>query len=491
MSNVTPLRPVPGIGEAAFAALQQLVNHEAEQALLGAILLDNRAYEAVCDSLSFDDFAHPLHGQIYATIGSILAGGGIANPVTLQSYFAQEQAAAFGGNPGGYLAKLLLNAVTVVGAPFYAKTIRGLARRRQLIEAVDAILVDAALVDVDREVEAVLDDAQQRLHDIGENTAGGKPQPLSAIMPRTIQAIEAAYKRAIDGGSGAIVVDTGLAAVDRIMRGMGAGDLVVLAGRPAMGKTAAAGTIAVNAAAIGKVTAFFSLEMTAEQLAMRWVAGRTGIPTDKQRHGELDGLVDWPTLHEANDYISRLPIHIDDQPRLSVGQIRQRARRIRRRHGLDLVVIDHLQLMRQGGRQESRRTEIGDVTSSLKALAKELGVPILLLSQLNRALENRDDKRPTMADLKESGDIEQDADIIVFVHRDHYYLDRAKPKRQLRQSEESHASEINAWQDLCDHAKGKADLIVAKNRQGRIGPARVAWDAQRQRFEDLWSDGVR
>jgi replicative DNA helicase len=485
MSNVTPLRPAPGIGEAAFAALQQLVNHEAEQALLGAILLNNRAYDAVCDSLSFDDFAHPLHGQIYATIGSILAGGGIANPITLQPYFAQEQQAAFGGNPGGYLANLALNAVTVIGAPFYAKAIRGLARRRQLIQAADAILADAALVDAEREVEAVLDDAEQRLHDIGENTLAGKPQPLSAIMPRTIEAIEAAYKRAKDGGSGAIVVDTGLAAVDRIIRGMSAGDLVVLAGRPAMGKTAAAGTIAVNVAAIGKVTAFFSLEMTAEQLAMRWVAGRTGIPTDKQRHGELDGLVDWPSLHEANEYISRLPIHIDDQPRLSVGQIRQRARRIRRRHGLDLVVVDHLQLMRQGGRQESRRTEIGDVTSSLKALAKELGVPILLLSQLNRALENRDDKRPTMADLKESGDIEQDADIIVFVHRDAYYLERAEPKRRPRQTDEAFDSELRDWHERCDEARGKADLIIAKNRQGRTGFAVCAFDAKRQRFETL------
>jgi replicative DNA helicase len=218
---------------------------------------------------------------------------------------------------------------------------------------------------------------------------------------------------------------------------------------------------------------------------MRWIAGRTGIATDKQRHGELDGLVDWPNLVEANGYISRLPIHVDDQPRLAVGQIRQRARRIRRQHGLDLVVIDHLQLMRQGGRQESRRTEIGDITSSLKALAKELGVPILLVSQLNRALENRDDKRPTMADLKESGDIEQDADIIIFVHRDAYYLERAEPKRRPHQTDEAYASETNDWHERCDNARGKADLIVAKNRQGRTGFAVCSFDAKRQRFETL------
>ena len=484
---ITPLR---GVSDAAFEAAKKLVNHEAEQALLGALLLNNRAYDAVCDVLAGEDFAHPLHGRIYSAIATFVAGGSEANAVTLHGYFADDADASFGGNPAGYLAQLDRCAVSVLNSYHYARNIRDLARRRRLVEAAQQIMDDAAAPDPERDADAVLDDAEQLLHDIAEPLATTGPQPLSAIMPRTLEAVEAAYKRAADGGSGALVIDTGLAALDGIMRGMAAGDLVVLAGRPAMGKTAAAGTIAVNAAAAGKTTAFFSLEMTAEQLAMRMIAGRTGIATDKQRHGELD-MVDWQRLHEANAYIARLPIHVDEQPRLGVGQIRQRARRIRRQHGLDLVVIDHLQLMRQGGRQESRRTEIGDITSSLKAIAKELQVPILLLSQLNRALENRDDKRPTMADLKESGDIEQDADVVVFVHRDEYYLERSKPKRHPRQTEESHYGEINAWQDLCDTAKGKADLIVAKNRQGRTGVARLAWDAERQRFEDLWSDDVR
>jgi replicative DNA helicase len=486
MTNVTPLHP-RGIDQAAHEALQLLVNHEAEQALLGAILLDNRAYDAVSDTLAFDDFAHPLHQRIYATIGSIMAGGGVAGAVTLHAYFAQEQ----DGCPAGYIAQLELCAVTILNAAFYAKTIRGLALRRQLIEATQTIVADATEVDAERDAEAVIDDAQQLLHDIGSTTAISRPQPLSTVITHTLQAIEAAYQRARDGTSGALVVDTGIIGLDKILRGMGAGDLVVLAGRPAMGKTAAAGTIAINAADQGKVTAFFSLEMTSEQLAMRWIAGRTGIATDRQRHGEIDGLADWPALIEARDYIARLPIHVDDRPRLSVAQIRQRARRIRRQHGLDLVVIDHLQLMRQGGRQESRRTEIGDVTSSLKALAKELGVPILLVSQLNRALENRDDKRPTMADLKESGDIEQDADIIIFVHRDEYYLDRDRPKRRPQQTEEAFASENAAWQDRFDDAEGKAELIVAKNRQGRTGRKHVAWDAQRQRFETLADYEIR
>jgi replicative DNA helicase len=479
------ITPLLGISDRAFEALKNLVNHEAEQALLGAILVNNRAYDA-CTGLAPDDFAHPLHGRIFATIRSLIAAGSVATPVTLRHYFSGEDA-AFGGNPGGYLHRLAASAVTIINSPHYAKTIIELSRRRRLVCAAEQIGNDAETPEPERDADTVLDDAEQLLCEIGETTQINKgPQPLSTIAPAALGAVEAAYQRAGSGGSGAIVVDTGLSRLDNIVRGMGAGDLVVLAGRPAMGKTALAITIAANAAALGKVILFFSLEMTAEQLVMRWVAGRTGIPTDKQRHGEIDG-VDFQNIFEANAVIACLPIHIDDQPRLSAGQVRQRARRIRRQHSLNLIIIDHLQLMRQQDRQESRRTEIGDITSSLKALAKELELPILLLSQLNRALEARDDKRPTMADLKESGDIEQDADVVVFVHRDAPYLERAEPRIRARQTEEEFDKERCEWLNRCEDARGIANLIVAKNRQGNTGTARVAFDALRQQFLNLWN----
>ena len=476
--------PLPGLSDAAFEALKNLVNHEAEQALLGAILVNNRAYDA-CEALGAEDFAHPLHGRIFAAAGSLIAAGNVATAVTLRHYFAGEDA-AFGGNPGGYIAQLAQSAVSILNSPSYAKTIRDLSRRRRLVYAAQQIINDAEAPAPERDADAVLDDAEQLLNDIGAETKiNAGPQALSAIAPRNLAAVESAYQRTKNGEPGAArVVDTGLIVLDKILRGMGAGDLVVLAGRPAMGKTAAAGTIAVNAAAQGRVVLFCSLEMTADQLALRWAAGRTGIATDKQRHGSDLVASDWLLLVEASAYLSSLPIHIDDQPRLSAGQLRQRALRIRRRHALDLIVIDHLQLMRQQARAESRRLEIGDITSSLKATAKELAVPILLLSQLNRALENRDDKRPGMSDLKESGDIEQDADVILFLHRDEYYLERGRPK-QINQSDEAYARAVNAWGERLEAAEGKADLIVAKNRHGRTGVATIAWDAKRQRFETL------
>lgn len=486
-NRVIPLRPSQdGMSQTAFEGLQRLVNNEAEQALLGAILVNNRAYDAVCDVLAFDDFAHPLHGQIYAAIGSVISGGGTASPVTLHQYFAGDEAIArFGG--GGYLAQLAASAVTIVNSPHYARLIRDLARRRRLVEAADAISRDAmACDDPEREIDAVLDDAEQSLWEISQNEGrAGTAQPLAIIADATLDQTEAAYKRSAGGQSGALVVNTGLADLDKIIAGLEGGDLVVLAGRPSMGKSACAGSVTINAATDGKRALVFSLEMTASQLAMRWFAARTEITTERQRHGKIDQLVDWPRLIEARDHLAKLPIHVDDQARLSVGQIRQRARRVRRRSGLDLIVVDHLQLIRQGGRHESRRTEIGDATGALKALAKELDVPILLLSQLSRALENREDKRPTLADLKESGDIEQDADIVIFLHRDHYYLERAEPKRRPRQTDESFTGDIADWKDRCGKAEGVASLIVAKNRMGRTGVATVAFEAERQRFSNL------
>ena len=223
---ITPLR---GVSDAAFEAAKKLVNHEAEQALLGALLLNNRAYDAVCDVLAGEDFAHPLHGRIYSAIATFVAGGSEANAVTLHGYFADDADASFGGNPAGYLAQLDRCAVSVLNSYHYARNIRDLARRRRLVEAAQQIMDDAAAPDPERDADAVLDDAEQLLHDIAEPLATTGPQPLSAIMPRTLEAVEAAYKRAADGGSGALVIDTGLAALDGIMRGMGAGDVKLLA----------------------------------------------------------------------------------------------------------------------------------------------------------------------------------------------------------------------------------------------------------------------
>jgi replicative DNA helicase len=484
MTNVTPLRsPSIGISEVAFEALKHLVNHEAEQWLLGAILVNNKAWDAVCDVVSPDDFAHRVHGSIFSAMGSIIGNGGVASPVTLYSYFADDPALKqFGG--GQYIAILAASAVSVLNAPFYAQTVRDLAWRRELVLAVDEISSDARSVVPDRDFLAVLDDAEQRLYEIAERgTRQGAPRPLSDAVQAAITEMEATYRR-----GGAIIVDTGLVDLDRIVTGMGGGDMHVLAGRPAMGKSAGAGTIAANCAKAGKRVLFFSLEMTRLELARRWIAGVTGISTEAQRHGRVESC-DWARLIEAQKYLNGLPIQVDDQPRLSVNQMRQRARRMKRRTGLDLVIIDHLQLVRQGGKQESRRVEIGDVTSSLKAIAKELDVPVLLLSQINRGVESRDDKRPTLSDLKESGDIEQDADVVMFLYREEYYASRTEPKRKEFETSERYAERLADWQRNLDDIKCLAEIIVAKNRHGRTGVAKVAFNGERQRFENLAHQG--
>ena len=458
---------------AARDPLASLHNTEAEQGLLGAILVNNSAYEHVADLVRPDDFGNAVHGRLYETIGKLLAQGTVADAVTLMR--------ATGNSVGpNYVVQLIEGAVTVVNARHYAQTIADLAKRRDIVLAAQDTIADAVVVDPDRQADIVLDAAEERLFCLGERrSVNTGPVPLGTVLHETLDKIAAAHK-----AGGAITVDTGLVDLDRIISGMGAGDLCVLAGRPAMGKSALAGTIALNVARAGKRVAIFSLEMTREEITQRWISSVSGISTDQQRHGKLN-QVEWSSLVDAGNYLSGLPIVVDDQPRLSVPQMRQRARRLRRRFGLDLIIIDHLQLIRQGGKQESRRLEIGDATSMLKAVAKELRVPVVLLSQLNRAVEHRDNKRPVLADLKESGDIEQDADLVMFLFREEYYIAREEPRHKPGQTREAFMTAFAEFQDKRDEVKGIAEVEVAKNRHGRTGMAKVHFDAERQRFDNL------
>lgn len=455
--------------------MASLCNTEAEQGLIGAIFMHNGAFEHVCDMLVPEDFGHASHGRIFTAIGKLIADGMPANPVTVLPVVKDDDAIGH-----GYLGQLLASAVTVTNAPHYARQIADLSKRREIIAAAQDAIADAVVVDPERPADTVLDEAEERLFGIAERRAQATgPVPLGAAVNEQIRRIEEAYK-----AGGCITVDTGLYDLDGIISGMSAGELVVVGGRPGMGKSALAGSIAVNAAEKGKKVAIFSLEMTAAELTQRWLAGATGISTDRQRHGQIDAK-DWPKLLEAVKYLDSLGIMIDDGSRLSVPQIRQRARRLRRRRGLDLIIVDHLHLIRQGGKQENRRLEIGDASGMLKALAKELKVPILLLAQLSRGVESRDNKRPILSDLRESGDIEQDADVVMFLYREEYYLARMEPRRRAGQSAESHTADIADWQDRCFEARGVAEIEVAKNRHGRTGVARVQFNGERQKFDSL------
>ena len=472
----TPSRP--SFDRISDNPLAGLYDTEIEQALLGALFINNRAYEHVVDIVRPQDFGNAVHARIFEAMGSLIEAGRVADPRVLAGLFDQDPALHdIGGMK--YLSRLAASAVTVINAPSYAIQIADLAHRREIVVAAQDMIADAAAADPSRRAAQVLDDAEQKLFDIAEATARGGPEEIAAISYAALQATQEAYRKPERR-----TIDSGLERLDKITGGFEAGDLIVLGGRPSMGKTALAGNIAAHAAKHRHRVLIFSMEMTKQQLTQRWLAGLSGIATERQRRGQIEEG-EWAELMDAQAYLADLPIAVDDQPRLSVAQMRQRARRYKRRHGLAMVIVDHLQLVRQGGKVESRRLEIGDATSSLKAVAKELGVPVIVLSQLSRAVEQRDDKRPGLSDLRESGDIEQDADIVMLLYREEYYAERALGKRRATESKEAfEAREADRLQDL-EKVKGLADIIVAKNRNGRTGLAKVAWNGERQRFNDL------
>lgn len=458
-----------------------LVNTEAEQALLGALLLDNRVFENVVDLVLPRDFATPVHARIYDAIAKQMGAGLRVDAISLKTAFDQDEALA-GTLSGEYLARLLQSVVTTANGPAYARTIADLARRRDLVLAAQDLQADAAdLSDTERSAADVVADIERRLLDIDQAASQGVAESVGDIAGKVIDATQEAYR-----AGGLVTIDTGIADLDRILSGMDAGALLIVGARPSMGKTALANTIAINVARVGNPVMFFSLEMTREQLGQRWIASLTGIETEDQRRGRI-AAEQWQALVDARSYLSGLPIYVDDQARLSVPQMRQRARRLKRRlrGKLGLVIVDHLQHVRQGGKTESRRLEIGDATSQLKAMAKELACPVLVLSQLSRAVEQRDDKRPMLSDLRESGDIEQDADVVMFLYREEYYLERGRPKRGANQTATSWAETLAEYDQRIEDAKGLAEIAVPKNRTGRVGTVRLMWDADRQRFTDL------
>lgn len=448
-------------------------NDEAEMGVLGALLVRNAAYEAVQPILRPGDFYLPLHGRIYEAIARTIDAGSVADPVTLKRQFEGDPALEEHGG-ARYLAKLAGSVVTIINAEHYARVIAALARRRRLIEIGYEIIEEAGqAAPDDAPPDRVIESAESALFDLAERGAGRGLVSAAAIAREHTAEVERAYK----AGGKIIGVGTGLHDLDRIAGGLKPGRLIVLAGRPSMGKSLVAGVLAMNAARDGRHVAIFSPEQTRDQWMARWIARRTGLSSERQARGDLVDN-DWHRFIAAADEIGGLAIAIDDTSPVGVAHIRQRCRRLKRSGQLDLVIVDHLQKMRQEGRAENRRIEIGDITNGLAALAKEIGVPVVLVSQLSRAVEQREDKRPSLGDLRESGDIEQDADLVIFVYRRSYYLDRDKVARRLGESEDAftkreveHSRQSAEW-------KNRAELIIDKNRSGRIGTVEVFFDGE-------------
>ena len=494
---VSPFTPVPlhtGSREPEPTPLRQPPqNFEAEQGLLGAILTNNHAFEKVSDFLQPEHFADPVHGRIYEACGRLIEKGQLANPVTLKALFDQDGALTEIGG-AQYLVRLAAAVVTVVNVQDYGRTIFDLYLRRQLIAIGEDMVNDAFRQDLEQEAADQIEGAEAKLFELAESGHSENGlQDFSTALKSAIEMANYAFKR--EGQMSGI--PSGLIDLDKLLGGLHKSDLIVLAARPAMGKSALATNIAFHAAtrslddpdAERHVIAFFSLEMSADQLATRILAEETSVPSNKVRRGELSHD-EFDRLVLASDRLSKTPIFIDDTPAITVSALRTRARRLKRQHGLSLIVVDYLQLMRPtaGARVENRVLEISDITRGLKAVAKELDVPVLALSQLSRAVEQREDKRPQLSDLRESGSIKQDADVVMFIFREDYYLERQEPMRRPEESDEKFHDRVDAWRQARDAAYGVAEIIVGKQRHGPTGTVKLAFDGPTTKFSNLIRD---
>ncbi|MBM3564863.1 MAG: replicative DNA helicase [Alphaproteobacteria bacterium] len=465
-------------------------NIEAEKALLGALFVNNRAFERVSDFLRPEHFAIKPHGRIFDACARLIERGQIADPVTLRRYFEQEQTLAEIGG-AAYLEDLANSATTVINAGEYGRLIHDLHLRRQLIGIGEDMVNDAFGADVDRTAPTQIETAEQRLYDLaakGEYERGF--ENFAQSLGKALHMAELAHKR-----EGKLAgVTSGFRDLDALLGGLHPSDLIILAGRPAMGKTALATNIAYNAAYAhaqsaggeGAVVGFFSLEMSSEQLAARLLSEQTNISSDAMRKGQLSND-EFDRLAAAVPVLNRLPLYIDDTPGLTVSALRTRARRLKRQHNLGLIVIDYLQLISSGtpGRSDNRVQEVSEITRGLKVLAKELNVPVIALSQLSRQVENRDDKRPQLADLRESGSIEQDADVVMFIYREEYYVNQRKPSRRDDEDESKFGERMHKWEERKERVQNIAEVIVAKQRHGPVDTVEMSFMGRFTRFGDL------
>jgi replicative DNA helicase len=490
------LARLPGAEGAADLYREPPVNYEAEQALLGAVLANNAAFEKVADFLRPEHFAEPVHGRIYEACGTLIDRGQIANAVTLKNVFERaEELAEVGG--AKYLSELQGNFVSIINARDYGRTVHDLFLRRQLIAIGEDVVNDAFDHDLETTATEQIEAAEQHLYTLAESgqTEGGLKDFKTAVVA-SIQMTEAAVKR----DSHVAGVATGLTDIDKLLGGLHKSDLVILAGRPSMGKTSLATNIAYNVATsmraerdaegnlfeLPQVVAFFSLEMSAEQLATRIVSEQADVRSDAMRRGEIR-QEEFDRLFEVSRALYDLKLFIDDTPALTIPALRMRARRLKRQHGLGLIVVDYLQLMQAaaGGRNDNRVQEVSEITRGLKAIAKELAVPVVALSQLSRQTEQRDDKRPQLSDLRESGSIEQDADVVVFLYREEYYLAREKPSQRANESDTNFEKRKQGYEERVRESRNKAEAIVAKQRHGPIGTVQLHFTGEFTRFSDL------
>ena len=465
-------------------------NLEAEQSLLGSILFDNKILEDLPTNFNSQYFFDPLHANIYDACITLTDVSRLADPLTLKNYLNDNNL-----NKDIDIEKYLLDlregVLSLTKAKSYAEEIKNCYIRRSLIRIADDLIDKSINPKIEVTPDQEISETEEKLYNLAEkDKINSGPIDFKSVLTSATNQINEAFTRKgkLSG------VDTGFSGLNRQLGGLNKSDLIVLAGRPAMGKTALATNIGFNAARSNNTSQndsilIFSLEMSAEQLAQRILAEQTTIDSHKLRNGDINEKEFAKLVATQND-IYNLPFFIDDTPAISVGQIASRARRLKRTSGLGLIIIDYIQLIQgsKASEAQGRVQEVSNITRGLKSVAKELNVPILALSQLSRAVEQREDKRPILADLRESGSIEQDADVVMFVYREEYYLDKSEPSQRENENQENFNERFTKWQDRRNSAEGKAEIIISKQRHGPTGIIQVQFEAKFTRFMDLAQD---
>ncbi|MFN4100323.1 MAG: replicative DNA helicase [Pararhodobacter sp.] len=487
MNEIAALRSATPQADSSDATEVLPHNVEAEQQLLGAILTNNDVYDRVSSLVKAEHFFEPVHKRIFEIAAARIQKNALASPVTLKAFMEDDSGLKELGG-AAYLARIAGAAVASYAARDYAQMIYDLAVRRELIKLGRDIAARAAQIEVTNEPKEQIVVAEQALYKLGEQGVAERGfQSFLRAVTDAVNMAAAAYQR--DGGLAGI--STGLTDLDKKLGGLHPSDLIILAGRPSMGKTSLATNIAFNIAKAykrglrhdgtegtvnGGAVGFFSLEMSAEQLAARILSEAAEVPSEQIRRGDMSEE-EFRRFVEVAKTLENCPLYIDDTPALPISQVAARARRLKRTHGLDVLMVDYLQLLR-GSSKESRVQEVSEITQGLKAIAKELNIPVIALSQLSRAVESRDDKRPQLSDLRESGSIEQDADSVMFVFREEYYREREKPG-------DHELDKMAQWQAIMEKVHGKAEVIIGKQRHGPIGTVELSFEGRFTRFGNL------
>jgi len=452
-------------------------NIEAEQAVIGSILVSNEIFDEINLILSNNNFYDPIHQKIFSAIENLIFRGMLANPITLKNYFEDEKDDI---NVPDYLVKVTKFSTSIRQAIEYSKIIYDMFVRRELIKISENTIDTAKLNDLSTTGQDIIEDSEKLLYELAEKgTFYSSLISFDKALRQTIDMASAAYKNE----EGIVGVPTGLRDLDDRLGGLHKSDLIIIAGRPGMGKTALATNIAFNAAQKlqdnGKEkasVAFFSLEMSSEQLSTRILAEQSKIKSNDIRRGRISDE-QFDRFLETSKNISELPLYIDETPALTIAAMSNRARRIKRLHGLNLIIVDYIQLMRGSlNYKDGRVQEVSEITQGLKAIAKELSIPVVALSQLSRQVEQRDNKKPQLSDLRESGSIEQDADVVMFVYRESYYLENKEPKPATVEHAE--------WQAKMNEVSNLAELIIGKQRHGPTGNVFLEFEAMFTKFKD-------